>query len=743
MAAVVEFLLAGFTDNSGQPLSGGKVYTYAAGTSTPKDTYTDNLGATPETNPVILDSNGRKQIYGTGSYKFLVKDSDDVLLYTFDNLFFGNEAGITFLGTTTGSPNAYIATPSPALSAYEDGMIYTFQASFTNTGAATLNISGLGAKSVASYAGQIISGFTYSVRYSSSTDAFIIINPDPGYATSHADMVSLEAAGVPIVVRQAITLTGDLTLTVPLIIDKGGVITTGPRTLTINGPLTAGIYKIFTATGGVIAFGSKVHTVYPEWWGCVADGSTDDTLPLQEALTAGANREVKLGTATYKITAQVSMAANSKLIGVGYNKSVLFQATANASILVVNNDNEVAYIKFSGTGSLSTLGHEAIFFDPPGTGLIGKRVHVHDCYIDNTISTSAIGGNNMVDVWIKDNIIDLGVEGEHGIYLSGGSDRVYVVNNTISRTGTPSVASCRPVHIKGVDNSLIRGNYIYGTWDAYGIISTTLPSTNIQIVDNILIFSNANVKAIATGQGSQDDQFRISGNYTSGGTYGIWSQSSNTIIDGNVIYGTAQRGIEADGTTNDTSNQVIQNNVMIGCVGGIRYQAADANYTIQNNIINGTVASVGNGIEVNTGSIDGVVKGNNVNDVTGTPYVFGVIMPRMNNITEGVLHSGAATGISAAGTTISDATDLASHFNNITTVAANTGVQLWAAPIGSQVIVRNQGANTLKVYPEDASRDINGAGAGVAVSVAAGSMAIFWRTGAANWIGVEFVVAAA
>jgi len=43
-----------FLDANGNPLSGGKVYTYAAGTTTPLVTYTDESGTTPNTNPVIL-----------------------------------------------------------------------------------------------------------------------------------------------------------------------------------------------------------------------------------------------------------------------------------------------------------------------------------------------------------------------------------------------------------------------------------------------------------------------------------------------------------------------------------------------------------------------------------------------------------------------------------------------------------------------------------------------------------------
>jgi len=45
--------------NAGVPLSGGKINTYAAGTTTPIATYTDNTGATPNANPIILDSTGR------------------------------------------------------------------------------------------------------------------------------------------------------------------------------------------------------------------------------------------------------------------------------------------------------------------------------------------------------------------------------------------------------------------------------------------------------------------------------------------------------------------------------------------------------------------------------------------------------------------------------------------------------------------------------------------------------------
>ena len=50
---------AQFFDNNGNPLSGGKIYTYGAGTSTPLATYTSSTGVTAHTNPIVLDSSGR------------------------------------------------------------------------------------------------------------------------------------------------------------------------------------------------------------------------------------------------------------------------------------------------------------------------------------------------------------------------------------------------------------------------------------------------------------------------------------------------------------------------------------------------------------------------------------------------------------------------------------------------------------------------------------------------------------
>lgn len=79
-----------FFDNNGVPLAGGKIYTYAAGTTTPLATYTARDGLTPNANPIILDSAGRtpEQIWSTEGllYKYVIAQSNDVILRTYDNI---------------------------------------------------------------------------------------------------------------------------------------------------------------------------------------------------------------------------------------------------------------------------------------------------------------------------------------------------------------------------------------------------------------------------------------------------------------------------------------------------------------------------------------------------------------------------------------------------------------------------------------------------------------------------------
>ena len=76
----IPFVKARFFDRCGKPLAGGKVYTYEANTTTPKVTYKDPYGLTPNTNPIILDAAGEADIYLDGTYRIRITDRNDVLV---------------------------------------------------------------------------------------------------------------------------------------------------------------------------------------------------------------------------------------------------------------------------------------------------------------------------------------------------------------------------------------------------------------------------------------------------------------------------------------------------------------------------------------------------------------------------------------------------------------------------------------------------------------------------------------
>ena len=116
---------AQFFDNNGIILSGGKLYTYAAGTTTPQVTFTSSSGNTNHTNPIILDSAGRVpggEIWITAqSYKFVLNDANNVLIATYDNII-GIGAASYQVDNFTGTGSQTVFT----LSASSFGENYTF-----------------------------------------------------------------------------------------------------------------------------------------------------------------------------------------------------------------------------------------------------------------------------------------------------------------------------------------------------------------------------------------------------------------------------------------------------------------------------------------------------------------------------------------------------------------------------------------------------------------------------------------
>lgn len=93
-----------FFDANGNPLSGGKLYSYDAGTTTPRATYTDSTGNVANANPVILDTRGEASVWmDSGTYKLALYTSSNVLVWTVDGVGGPDVATLAQLAASGGS----------------------------------------------------------------------------------------------------------------------------------------------------------------------------------------------------------------------------------------------------------------------------------------------------------------------------------------------------------------------------------------------------------------------------------------------------------------------------------------------------------------------------------------------------------------------------------------------------------------------------------------------------------------
>ena len=178
-------------NQGGVPLNGGKLFTYIAGTTTKLTTYTDATGGTPNTNPIILDSNGQCSVWlvPSVSYKLTLSPATDTdpptnPFWTEDHIVSASPTALISYAPATGTGDAIIASPVPAVGALTDGLLVAVAAAATNTTTnPTLNVSGLGAKTIFKgvgvplAVGDIVSGLDMLLLYTTGTGEWILLNP--------------------------------------------------------------------------------------------------------------------------------------------------------------------------------------------------------------------------------------------------------------------------------------------------------------------------------------------------------------------------------------------------------------------------------------------------------------------------------------------------------------------------------------------------------------------------------------
>jgi|GEM_PF-2656427 len=271
-------------------------------------------------------------------------------------------------------------------------------------------------------------------------------------------------------------ITADVTIpaTMKLITPYGAISTIATtKTLTINGPLDAGIYQVFscTGTGKVVYPGVK----YPEWWGAKDDsGTTDNTVFIQAALTAGG--EVRITAPKggyYKITDILTASiAGTKIEG--FNGAEIRQATATKGGIV----STASSIELIGNGRLTGPQHAAYSATEIGYWATGvDNTPLAPTYLSGIKikgwKFSNWGRNGVVGSYLEDFDIS-GIEVYDAFYA--GITLVSCKNGTIHKTNVHDIEGSVGGSAYGISLS---SNYTDG-------VTAAPPCTGIIVSDNLV-----------------------------------------------------------------------------------------------------------------------------------------------------------------------------------------------------------------------------------------------------------------
>lgn len=377
------------------------------------------------------------------------------------------------------------------------------------------------------------------------------------------------------------SITFDLDVT--LAFENGGRISmASATTATIRGSVSAAPVHIFAGVGNVVfgadgweSQGARVDRVYPQWWGALADGATDDLAAIDKAVLALVDRgggQVYFVPGTYMITDAIHIRNNTEYVGASWDSIIRARSNSNGNLL----GKSLASDPFPFTGvivrTLQWDGNRAnVSYNSRTGGLADDEYQniirfnqtsnsrVEDCYIHdsvfNGISIYLTSHNNVIQ---NNRIEDIGKTNAcpagggcswNGIFLEANVSRNSILHNKIISTRQAAIIEEGPVGNIPTDN-IIEGNSISGTIGYDGIQlmraggASATYSRRTRIVNNIITGVND-----ATNQG-----IRLNAN---GG------EISNVLIAGNIVFSNSGGGIlVADSAVSQgviAHNQIISN----------------------------------------------------------------------------------------------------------------------------------------------------------------------------------------
>jgi hypothetical protein len=433
-------------DSNGIPMAGALLYAYAGSSSTPKDLYTNAIGDTAETWPLLADSGGRFNgpWLGTGTYKLVLKDSDGVQIWSVDGI--TNNSGVSLVvNTVIGASNSlrtivsgsaqYVTCLGYRVAGDLGGGNFMWSAgsSAIDDGGMIIQCTDVPAtgRYLRQFEGPIDIRWTgaYGDGINSDTNAVIAAN---NYAYNNNNSILIPAGTFLLSTNP---WTGSSTYEVPI-------------EFTANAKLS---WSSFSPAIDPIIYDNKQHfvliaatdypvfparrVVNPAWYGVIGNGTTDDTIPMQCAFLSAKNGgKVQLSDGTFSVgedaatTATLTLVSGIEVSGKGKSSTLKFLSAKATDYGLIGSaagtDLENVYLHdlaIDGNKSGQSAGYGIKFY---GRNCRIENVHVKDCLnrgiVFNQVADGT-GNNILSSCVVTDSSIGISSDGWYDGRVCGNS----------------------------------------------------------------------------------------------------------------------------------------------------------------------------------------------------------------------------------------------------------------------------------------------------------------------------------